>query len=120
MSNIDNAQNTEQKFNCSSVDFNSDLVLNDGNLDVKLSGRLDTINATTLLALYRDIADKNKLRKISVDCEGTEYVASAGLRVMLIMCKSLKEKIEFSVINYSKELKEIFDVTGFSEIFGIG
>ena len=44
----------EQKFNCSSVDFNADLVLNDGNLDVKLSGRLDTINATTLLALYRE------------------------------------------------------------------
>ena len=118
MSNIDNAQNTEQKFNCSSVDFNSDLVLNDGNLDVKLSGRLDTINATTLLALYRDIADKNKLKKISVDCEGTEYVDSAGLRVMLMMFKAVG-KDNFSIKNINDNVREIMEVTGFDNIFDI-
>ena len=108
----------EQKFNCSSVDFNADLILNDGNLDVKLSGRLDTINATTLLALYREIADKNSLTKISVDCDGTEYVASAGLRVMLMMFKAVGKE-NFSIKNINENVREIIEVTCFDNIFVI-
>ena len=110
--------NKEQKFNCSSVDFNADLVLNDGNLDVKFKGRLDTVNATTLLALYRDVAAENEFKKISVDCAGTEYIASAGLRVLLMMFKAVGKE-NFSIKNINDDIREIMAVTGFDNIFEI-
>lgn len=99
--------------------FSVNMAVSGNELKCALSGRLDTITAPELLQKFNETTG-DSINKITVDLTETEYISSAGLRVMLIMCKSLKEKREFSVINYSKELKEIFDVTGFSEIFGIG
>ncbi|MBR1832417.1 MAG: STAS domain-containing protein [Ruminiclostridium sp.] len=87
-------------------------------LKCALSGRLDTMTAPELLQKFND-TDKNSVSAITVDLANTEYISSAGLRVMLIMCKSLKDQSNFKVINYNSEVKEILDVTGFSDIFGI-
>ncbi len=98
--------------------FSVDISVSGNELKCAISGRLDTITAPELLQKFND-AGKDSVTAITVDLEDTEYISSAGLRVMLIMYKSLKDNGVFSVINYSSALKEIFDVTGFSDIFGI-
>ena len=92
--------------------------LQDGRLSLALSGRLDTITAPELLQRFNELSD-GSINAITVDLAETEYVSSAGLRVMLIMCKSLSDKANFRVLNVSDAVREIFDVTGFSDIFGL-
>ena len=87
-------------------------------LKCALSGRLDTMTAPELLQKFND-TNNDSVSAITVDLTDTEYISSAGLRVMLIMCKSLKDQSAFRVINYNDEVKEILNVTGFSDIFGI-
>lgn len=83
-----------------------------------IAGRLDTITAPELLEKFNG-ADRAGVTAITVDLADTAYISSAGLRVLLIMLKSLSDKSRFAVQNYSPALKEIFDVTGFSELFGL-
>lgn len=53
-----------------------------------------------------------------IDALELEYISSAGLRVILSAKKRYKGKL-FKVINVNSEVKNIFDVTGFSEIMDI-
>ena len=45
------------------------------------------------------------------------YISSAGLRFLMKFCKSTGKKL--SVINVSKEIFEIFDTTGFTNILDV-
>ncbi|MCR5789643.1 MAG: STAS domain-containing protein, partial [Lachnospiraceae bacterium] len=87
-------------------------------LTCSITGRLDTITAASLLTGFNE-NKSNDLKEIIVDLEETEYISSAGLRVLLMMCKSLSDSKKFHIINYSENILEILNVTGFSEIFGI-
>lgn len=51
------------------------------------------------------------------DCKALKYISSAGLRVLLSLSK--KVKFPLKLINVSKEISDIFDMTGFSKIFEI-
>ena len=55
--------------------------------------------------------------ELALDAENLEYISSAGLRVLLKLKKRLKK--ELTVRNVSDEVFDIFDVTGFSDIFNI-
>jgi len=41
------------------------------------------------------------------------YVSSAGLRVLLMMYKSLEDKANFEMTGVSDEVREILETTGF-------
>ena len=43
------------------------------------------------------------------------YVSSAGLRVLLMMYKSLEDKSQFKMVGVSEEIREILEVTGFDQ-----
>ena len=47
---------------------------------------------------------------ITIDAAKLEYISSAGLRVLLKLKKSVKGSV--NVINVSKDVYDIFDVTG--------
>lgn len=109
-------------------DFGEDLICEDDNfkanvelfgktLHVTLAGRLDTITAPDLLALYREAESKGGYNDICVDMKELEYVSSAGLRVLLIMRKALTDKGSFDLINMNDTVKEIIETTGFDTIF---
>ncbi|MBQ9612388.1 MAG: STAS domain-containing protein [Lachnospiraceae bacterium] len=48
-----------------------------------------------------------------------EYISSAGLRVLLSAQKVMNKQGSMVVKNASDEVKEIFEVTGFSDILTI-
>ena len=85
-------------------------------LNITVSGRLDTITAPELLSLYKESAARNKITAICVDMNGLEYISSAGLRVLLIMRKSVDDGAGFSLINMNKAVRDIMETTGFDTI----
>ena len=86
---------------------------------VILSGRLDTTNAEQFL---KDIEPLMKAEgaAISVDCTDMEYTSSQGLRMFLMLQKSANAKGSTLVLkNMRSQVKEVFDITGFSNIIKI-
>ena len=59
------------------------------------------------------------ISKLSIDCGKLEYVSSAGLRVLLSAHKIMTKQGSMVVKNLSDEVKEVFDITGFSDILTI-
>ena len=45
------------------------------------------------------------------------YVSSAGLRVLLIMFKTLKDKEHFKMTGINDDVRDILKTTGFDTIF---
>lgn len=91
--------------------------LSDTKLSVALEGRLDTTTAPEFeAALNENIANVTEL---IIDLEKLEYISSAGLRVLLSAQKTMNKQGSLVIRNSSDEIKEIFDVTGFSDILTI-
>lgn len=86
---------------------------------VVLSGRLDTTNAERF---QQDIEPLMRLEKpdIEIDCTDMEYTSSQGLRLFLMLQKSVNARQGKMVMkNMKPQVKEIFDITGFSNIIAI-
>ena len=80
-----------------------------------LAGRLNT---NTAPELEKEIEEIPEVDELVFDLEKIDYLSSAGLRVLLFGKKKMGEK-EMVVRNSSEEIREIFDVTGFSDILNI-
>ena len=86
---------------------------------VKLVGRLDTTNAdqfqNDIAPLMADAAPDFEL-----DCTDMEYTSSQGLRLFLMLQKTVSSKGGSMVMcNMKPQVKEVFDITGFSNIIKI-
>ena len=86
-------------------------------LTVALEGRLDTTTAPELEADLKISLDG--LTVLILDFEKLEYISSAGLRVLLSAQKVMNRQGTMKVIHVGEVIKEIFDVTGFSDILTI-
>ncbi len=87
------------------------------NLSFALAGRLDT---TTAPDLEKEVKDNIEgVEKLDFDFANLEYISSAGLRVLLSAQKIMSKQGEMIVKNCSDEVKDIFEVTGFSDILTI-
>ena len=86
-------------------------------LTVELEGRLDT---TTSPQLEENMSEQlGGVTQLTFDLAKLEYISSAGLRVLLSSQKTMNKQGEMIVKNVSEEVQEIFEVTGFSDIFTI-
>ena len=87
-------------------------------LTVSLSGRLDTNTSPEL-----DLALKDELINIyslKLNLKDLDYISSAGLRVILVLHKTLTKKGGSLVILKPKdEVLDVFDMTGFSTFLQI-
>ncbi len=86
---------------------------------VTLNGRLDTTNVAQF---QQDIDPLLKLEQpdIDIDCTDMEYTSSQGLRMFLILQKSVTaNKGKMVMRNMKPQVKEVFDITGFSNIITI-
>lgn len=95
--------------------FDVSAKLSNGTLELKLTGRLDTISAPKLLSFYEKHRDD--IRAVSVDCGKLDYISSAGLRVMLIMQKGSAGGVTLYGMN--EAVTEILSQTGFDSILNI-
>ena len=90
---------------------------NGENLTIALTGRLDT---TTAPDLEKEIQDSTKgIKSLTLDLKNLEYISSAGLRVVLGAQKLMSKQGQMNLVNVSDAIKDIFEMTGFSEILNI-
>ncbi len=82
-----------------------------------LEGRLD---ANTAPQLNDFLLGVDESKDLVFDIKDLEYVSSAGLRVFLTMQKKMNTTDKTMVIrNVSRDIMDIFEVTGFSDILKI-
>jgi len=75
-------------------------------------GRVDTITAPDLEAAVT----VDGVEKLVFDLAAVDYISSAGLRVLLSSQKKMAGKTML-IANACASVKEVFDITGFSDIF---
>lgn len=84
---------------------------------IKITGRLDTTTApefdTVIDALPAEV------QHLVLNCEGLEYVSSAGLRIILKAQKLFKAKGSMKLVKVNETIMEVFDITGFADILTI-
>jgi anti-anti-sigma factor len=89
--------------------------LENGKITFALDGRLDDTTAPQLQDALIPAFDEAK--EVELDFAHLTHISSAGLRVLLTGLKTGKAKgVSMTVYNVSKEIMEIFKMTGFSEI----
>lgn len=86
-------------------------------LTVTLEGRLDTVTAPDLEAELNKYMDS--IDELVIDFTGIEYISSAGLRVLLMAHKAMSPKGGMKICGVGDIVREVFDVTGFSDILTI-
>lgn len=86
-------------------------------LTVALKGRLDTLTAPQLEEELK--ADMDSVTALIFELAELEYISSAGLRVLLSAQKTMNTKGSMVLRNVSEEIREIFEVTGFTDILTI-
>ncbi|SFR61410.1 anti-anti-sigma factor [Pseudobutyrivibrio sp. NOR37] len=88
---------------------------NGENLLIQLEGRLDTTTASQLEEKLNSEIDG--VKELTFDLKNLDYISSAGLRILLSAQKTMNNQGKMIVKNASEEVQEIFEVTGFSDIF---
>ena len=88
-------------------------------LTIALNGRLDGQSSAefepTLLTTLADGSGR-----VVIDCGELAYVSSAGLRVLLMAAKQMRQgggRLALSGLN--ETVRQVFDVSGFSSLFEI-
>ena len=90
---------------------------NGDSMTVALEGRLDTLSAPeldTFLQKYYAV-----ISELILDMDKLDYVSSSGLRVILTAHKKMEDHGKLLIRNTNKLVKEVFSVTGFSDILNI-
>jgi anti-sigma B factor antagonist len=90
---------------------------NGNELIIKLGGYLDTITAPDLEAELK--ASIEGVSSLVFDFAQLEYVSSAGLRALLAAQKIMNRQGSMKIINVCESVQEIFEITGFNDIFTI-
>lgn len=90
-----------------------------GGLTALMDGRLDTpasVQAAKDMQPLMENADK----EITLDCTKLEYISSSGLRLFLSLRKETSAKGGKVIIeNINDEIKKVFMMTGFYNLFEI-
>lgn len=83
---------------------------------IKIGGRITSANADELYEKLNAISEEYPGQSITFDVAELEMISSAGLRVFL---KIKKAGVDFKIINASPDVYDVFDITGFVEMFEI-
>ena len=86
-------------------------------LTLYLEGRIDSNRAAETEAAMLEAIRKYPEADIILDTENLEYISSAGLRALMALRKHSENLIP--VKNVSPEVYDIFEMTGFTELFDV-
>ena len=92
-----------------------DFMKNEGSLEMRVEGRLDTTTAPEFETVLT--ANLDGVNALTIDCENLAYISSAGLRVLLATQKKMKGAMKLK--NVCELVMEVFEMTGFADILDI-
>ena len=99
--------------------MNTNITEKDGKYIVSLEGELDTAHALEVEQAMQPLHELSG-KDITIDCTHLDYIASSGLRILLALLKSAKGNGNKVVLkNLNDEIKEVFKMTGFIDLFDI-
>lgn len=90
---------------------------NGSELTVSLAGRLDTTTAPSLEGELKEALEG--VETLVFDFTNLDYISSAGLRVLLATQKRMNQQGKMTVKNANDDIREVFEITGFSDILTI-
>ena len=91
----------------------------DGGMYATVSGRLDTPSAAKAQQEITPLLE-NADKFITLDCSNLEYISSSGLRLFLTLRKETSTRGGKVIIkNINEEIKKVFMMTGFFNLFEI-
>lgn len=83
-----------------------------------VSGCLDTTTSPDLQAEIDGLQDG--VGELVIDFTNLDYISSAGLRVMLVANKKMMASGgEMKIVGTKPPVREVFDMTGFSDILNL-
>lgn len=86
---------------------------------VKVVGRVDSATAPDLEKSLQGLVDSDR-NQIVLDLQETEYMSSAGLRVLVTMLKAAKKNGgDLRLSQLSLRVKEVLELSGLTPVFGI-
>ena len=91
----------------------------DGALFVALEGELDTLSSPDFEDMLEPLLEE--AQSLTLDFAKLEYISSAGLRVLLAAEQALEERgaEQVRVLNMNATVRNIFDITGFSDVLAV-
>ena len=88
-------------------------------LVLDLNGRLDTTNYGKFESKLMELISGGE-KEIVVNCSGLTYISSSGLRVFLMVLKKITASGgKFYLCCLKNNIREIFEITGFTSLFTI-
>ena len=84
---------------------------------LELSGRIDSNTAVELEQAVKESIEG--VTELTLDMKETEYISSAGLRVLLAAQKQMNKQGKMKVLNVNETVMEVFEITGFADILTI-
>lgn len=85
-------------------------------LTISLEGELNSVNSESVGEEIDKIIEGKAFKSLVLDFDNVSYISSAGLRIIL----KLKQRYDdFSVINASLEVYDVFQMTGFTSMMSI-
>ena len=103
---------TKKEYTKEVDDINISATVNNGVMNIKLSGRIDSISAPDFLTVFEKANAENEVDTVEVDCKELSYISSAGLRGLLMISKLH----DVHLINVNDTVKDILSQTGFDQI----
>ncbi|CAM3667303.1 Anti-sigma factor antagonist [Bordetella sputigena] len=88
-------------------------------LVVSPQGQINSANAAAIESELLEQIDNGENRLV-LDLSGLDYISSAGLRVMLLVAKRLKQKSgALALCGIQPHVREVFDISGFLSILTV-
>ena len=90
----------------------------DENIFVTMIGSLDTAAAIETEQTLKPVTAEETAKDIVFECKDLEYIASSGLRILLDVLKKTKAKgKKVTLRNVNDDIKNVFKITGFINLF---
>ena len=90
--------------------------MSDNSVTLKLSGRIDSENSDAVKQDLLVRLEETEADSITFDAEGLTYISSSGLRMLLQIRKAYPD---LRMINVHKDVYEILEMTGFTELMTV-
>lgn len=83
------------------------------------SGRIDTTTSAHVDETIRRVVDEG-VRDLVVDFSNVEYISSAGLRVLLVLAKRMRElQGRLVLCGMPESVRQVFRLAGFMPLFKV-
>ena len=91
--------------------------LNGSELFVEVEGSIDSTTAPAFNAALEE--SMKGITSLIIDFKKVDYISSAGLRVLLVACKTMNKQGSLVIRNANSNVMDIFTMTGFVNILTI-